>query len=86
MAVEAGAVYRQGSRVVGLPSLYRRGDVCEAVVDAGDIAAEWELGERLSWKKLLLYYADMMQTMLGEKLVKYVKRSEAGEIMAMHSD
>lgn len=60
---------------------YYPGTNVAQVLDPADMAAPyWGLTETISWKQLLWYYASMMTTMLGEKLTKYVKQSEADEI------
>ena len=51
------------------------------VIDMADVASDcWEIGGKLTWKKLMNYYAAMLTAMLGGKLSKYVGRREAAEI------
>ena len=60
---------------------YYPGTNVAQVLDPADVAAPyWSMNEVLAWKKLLWYYASMMTAMLGNKLAKYVKKSEADEI------
>lgn len=67
---------------VNTSNTYYKGENVEQVLDPDDLAASyWRMSEALHWKHFLWYYADMMTTMLGTNLVKYVKKSEADDII-----